>query len=98
MFYVWLAADVAAAATCTRQNADRYKSMEIVAFAFVRRIRQKIEIQNKLLIISVHSSVLLTDSQEKKIAEKNAATRINEWYIQRQQQHKIRKMCIDVTQ
>lgn len=45
------AVDVAAAATCRRQNADEYKSMEIVAVAFDRRTRQKIEIQNKLLII-----------------------------------------------
>lgn len=51
---MWRAVDVAAAATCRRQNADEYKSMEIVAVAFVRRTRQKIEIQNKLLIISVH--------------------------------------------
>lgn len=56
-FVLCLVVDVAAAATFIQQNADRYKSMEIVAVVFVLRIRQKIEIQNKLLIIPVPFSI-----------------------------------------
>lgn len=45
---------------CTRQTADRYKSLEIFAVIFIRRILHgKIDIQNKLLIIQSMAKMLL---------------------------------------
>lgn len=88
-FVLCVAVDVAAAATCRQRNADRYKSMEIVVVFFVRRIRQKIEIQNKWGIIRGY---------RKKNDRQKCSAHYNDTL---KQQHQtigyIQKMCVDVT-